>query len=289
MGLESMRRHITYEGGIGTMKQSKWMLLTAAFLLGTAGAAWADTISGKVTDVNVPGRSITLISEPGEAASASYTLVWESDFADAASLRRTQVGSFLSVDATQNPVTRHWRVTNVRGPMAAAEDLISSDQRVLEGKVTSIDVPAHRLTLLSMQADASGKAVEYQVVWDESNADVRNRLAKAEVGDKLALKADQNRITRNWKATSVVGPVKEMIQRDVKTITGEIKEIDPAGNYIVLLTIDSSGERVERKIVWDKDFRDQGRLESLKVGDRLSVRASQNAVTRNWKVKAIGS
>lgn len=272
------------------MKQSKWIVLSAAFLSGAAGIGYADTISGRVKDIDIPNRSITVIAEPSEiASSANYKLVWDADLADSARLNRVSVGEFLSVEADQNAITRNWKVTTVRGPLATLEDAASSEKRVIEGKIQSIDTAARSLVLLSGERDASGNMIDYRVVWDDSNTKVDDRLVHAKVGDNLSLKADQNQITRNWKADAVVGPVKGLMTPDVKTITGEVRSVDPGKNSIVLRVTDASGKTTDKTLVWDKDFRDQAKLDSLRTGDRLTVRADQNALTRNWKVKSLNA
>ncbi len=272
------------------MRRSILTVLAVMFLLGAMGVGYADTISGKVKEIDTTENSITLVSKPGETAAmpVEYKLVWDAKLPDSARLETAHVGEFLSVDAERNPVTQNWKVTTVRGPLAAVENAVSSDERMIEGKIRDLDTHDNSLVLVSTEADVSGKIIEYHVVWDDSNTNVRNRLAKAKIGDKLSLVADQNKITRNWKANSIVGPIRELIHVDVKTITGEVKSIEPAEHYLTLRTTDASGKTVDRKIVWDKNFADKAKLENMRVGDRLSVRANQNMLTRNWKVKALG-
>jgi len=272
------------------MKRTLLTILAVTFSLAAAGVSHADTISGKVKDIDTAGNSITLVSEPGETTAAGeYGLVWEKNMPDAARLEKAHMGEFLSVDAEQNPLTRNWKVTAVRGPLAEVENAISSQEREISGEIREMDLNGNSLLLVTTEADASGKMIEYHVVWDNSNANVRDRILNAKIGENISFMADQNKITRNWKANSIVGPVKDLVRGDVKTITGEIESINPAKNSLVLRTTDVSGKTIDRKIVWDEDFKEQAKLESLRVGDRLSVRADQNMLTRNWKVKALGA
>ncbi len=270
------------------MKRSLLIVLAMMFSLGAAGVSYADTLSGKIQKIDTAENEITLVSND-ERGTDDHRLVWEDSLPDSERLEKANIGDFISVDADYKPLLLHWQVTSIRGPLAGAENAISTNERMIEGEIRSLDIPGNSLVLVSTKADASGKMTEYKVVWDDSNTKVRDRLEKAKVGDSISLSADQNKLTRNWKANSIEGLVEDMVQRDIKTITGEVTSVDPAKNYLVLRAADPSGKMVDRKVVWDDDFKDQDRLESLRVGDRLSVRADQNMVTRNWKVKALGA
>ena len=65
-------------------------------------------------------------------------------------------------------------------------------------------------------------------------------------------------------------------------------QVDAGKNFILLRITDAQGRMQERRIVWDKDFAEQARLENARIGDQLSVRADRNPITRNWKVKSLG-
>lgn len=273
-----------------TMKRSILTALAVLFSWAAAGVGYADTINGKIKDIDTEGNAITLLSEPGEtAAAAEYKLVWEANLPDSERLHTAHVGEFLSVDAEKNPVTQNWKVTSVKGPLAEVVNAISSEERMISGQIRNLDISGNALTLTTSDADVSGKASEYRVVWDDSNTDVRKKISNAKIGDSLSLMADQNKITRNWKANSIVGPVEGLVQADVKTVTGEIKSVNFSRNSLVLRTIETSGKIVDRTIVWDKDFKESAKIEGMHIGDRLSVRADQNMLTRNWKVKALGT
>jgi ribosomal protein S17 len=164
-------------------------------------------------------------------------------------------------------------------------DPLSTEEQTISGEIRNIDTGGNALTLATQ--DASGQPMEYKVVWDESNADVRDALQKHKVGDNITLTAQKNVVTQNWKATALVGPIKALAEGDIQTLTGEVKSVDTEKNFIVLNTTDKDGKPVERKIVWDNDFPHQAKLENARIGEHLSVRADENILSRNWKVKAI--
>lgn len=261
-----------------------------ALWLAMAGTGHADTLSGKVKDIDTKGNTLTLASAPDvQGESKEYQLVWDEERMDLLALERAAVGDFLTVDAEQNAISRNWKVNSAQGgPLAGVENAIRSDERTLRGEVRSVDPAGNVIVLASSEKDENGLLIEHRVVWDDSNENVREKLEKAEIGDDLSVTASQNPISRNWKATALPGAFAAMGQGGEQTLTGEVKSVDPEKNVIVLTTTEPSGDVEERKLVWDKDFRDQARLENAKIGERLSVRADQNFITRNWNVKSLG-
>jgi hypothetical protein len=272
------------------MKKFTFAAFTAFLVLGLAGIAHADTLSGKVTSVDTGGNSLTLASDPGPDNKAQeYKLVWDDDLADITALEGASLGDTLTVNAEQNVITRNWKVTSASGGYAArASDMIQGDERMISGEIRSIDPNDNSLTLASKDLDETGQPLEYRVVWDDANANVREKIEKSEVGDNISLSATQNVISRNWKANSIAGRFEAMGEGDVRTLTGEVKRVDPEKNFLVLSTTDDSGKAVERKVVWDKDFQEQAELENAQIGEQISVRADQNFFTRNWKVQSLG-
>jgi hypothetical protein len=271
----------------------KKILIAVGVLAGCAGMAGighADTLTGKVVDVNAEGNAITLATEADASGKpAEYKIVWDEDRQDLQQLEQCRIGDTLTVDADQNPVSRNYKVTAVRSPLAAIDRALRTGEQAIRGEVKEINTEANSMLLTSEEKDEAGQPIEYRVVWDDSNTEVRDKLEKANMGDNIAVRADQNVVSRNWKANVVLGPVEGMMAGDdAKTLSGEVRQVDPERNFIVLGTTDEQGRAVERKIVWDKDFKDQARLENARIGERLSVRADQNFISRNWKVKSIG-
>ena len=270
------------------MKKILWPTLAVLGIFTLAGTASAATLSGKVTSVDAQGNSLMLATErTASTEPAEYKLVWDDNIADGQKLENARVGEILTVDAEQNAVTRNWNVQRIGGALADAENaVLRTDDQIINGKIRSIDASTNAMVLVSENVGTPGET-EFRVVWDDSDVEVRDRLEKSAVGDTITLTADQNKATRNWKAKSVAGSVKAFVEGDVQTLVGQVKAVDPERNYIVLTTTDETGKQVERKIVWDNDFKQQAKLEGARIGQRLSVRADQNMVTRNWKVKAI--
>ena len=262
---------------------------TAVLLLAWSGTGHADMLSGKVESIDNNGNSLTLVNESKTTSERQeYKLVWEASQAEAPALQASHVGDFLTVTAEQNPVTRNWRVQSLGGPVASAEQkLLQTAEQTISGDIRELNIPGNSLVLVSDDKDSSGNPIEYHVVWDDSNTNVREHLEKAKIDDDLTLTADQNIVTKNWKAKSIAGPIKAMAEGDIHTLTGQVKEVDPNKNFIVLATTDDEGRAADKKIVWDNDFKQQSKLENAKIGEHLSVRADQNMVTRNWKVQAI--
>ncbi len=268
------------------MKKTLW---TLALLLACAGTGYADTLSGQVREIDTAGNSLTLVAQRADSTEpAEYKVVWDDEFAEAARLESARAGDTLVLNAEQNPVTRNWKAIGVGGALAAAENnLLRTEDQTISGKILNIDTAGRRLVLSSENVDAAGEPIQYAVVWDEASGDIREQLQKASVGDKLTLRADQNVVTKNWKAKSIAGPIEAMTKGGVHMLSGQVKSVDASKNFIVLNTTDASGAAVEQKLVWDEDFTQQAKLESAKVGEMLKVHADQNMITRNWKVKAI--
>jgi TusA-related sulfurtransferase len=271
------------------MNRNLFIASFAALTLGLAGTGYADTLSGKVSSVDQGGNAITLSSPTNNAGeNKEHKLVWDDSLAESQQLENAQIGQTLTVDAEQNAISRNWKVNSVRGPLSAVEKAISTDSRTLSGEVVEFDLAGRSLLLRSKESDDKGQPMQYRVVWDATNSNVHEKLQKAKIGDNLTVTADQNMITKNWKANSITGAIAAMVQGDVHTVAGEVKQVDRDKNFIVLSTIDaSSGKTAEKKITWDDDFKQQAKLENAKIGERLSVRADQNMVTRTWKVTAL--
>ena len=272
------------------MNKNLFIASVIALVFGVTGTSYADTLMGKVTSIDQEGNAITLTSEsPNSTERKEHKLVWDADMAESQQLENARIDQILTVDAEQNAVTRNWKVRSVRGPAAAAEQaLLRTDERIISGEVAEFDLAGRSLLLRSKELDNNNQPAQYRVVWDATNTNVTEKLQNAKIGDNLTLAADQNVITKNWKANSISGPIRAMAQGDVHTIAGQVKEVNRDKNFIVLNTTSPSGKADEQKIVWDDDFKQQARLENAKVGEHLSVRADQNMLTRNWKVTAIG-
>ena len=271
------------------MNKNSFIVAVAAFLFGLAGTAYADTLIGKVVSIDQGGNTITLVSEADNSSDRKeYKLVWEDSLAEIQQLENANIGQILTVDAEQNALLRDWKVKSVRGPLAATEEaLLRTDDRVINGEILEIDIAGRSLVLRSKDSNDKGQPIQHRIVWDASSENVFEKLNKAKVGDNITLTADQNVITKNWKARSIAGPIEAMVEGDVRTLTGEVRQVDRDKNFIVLSTTDPSGKAHDNKIVWDDDFKQQAKLEGAKVGDRLSVLADQNMITRNWRVTAL--
>jgi hypothetical protein len=271
------------------MKKIMIMTVASFAMLAMARAGYADTLTGTVKSINPGGNAMTIVSQANQNGEATeYKLVWDKDFAQLAPLENARIGQPITVEATQNAVTRNWKVASVGNAVETAQNaLLRGREQTLNGEVTDIDTGARSLTITSKDTDENGNPMRYKVVWDSDNPNVRERLEKARVGDRLTVRAEQNVISRNWKATSIAGPIAAMGARDVKTISGEVTKVNPEKNYLVLSTTDQNGKQVERKIVWSKDFAEQAKLETARIGQHLSVQADQNMITRNWRVKSL--
>ncbi len=270
----------------------KYMVIAAimAFYLGLAGTVYADTITGKVVSVDQGGNTLTLVSESDNSSDRKeQKLVWDNDLADIQKLESANIGQTLTVNAEQNVITRSWKVKSVGGQMAAVENaFLRTDDQILSGEIVEMDRAGRSLTLRSNDNDDKGQPIQHRIVWDISSDNVLDKLDNAKVGDKITLTADQNIITKNWKAKSIAGAMQAMATGDIRLITGEVREVNSDKNFIVLYTTDSTGKSGDQKIVWDDDFKQQATLENAKIGERISVHADQNMITRNWKVSAIG-
>ncbi len=162
----------------------------------------------------------------------------------------------------------------------------------LIGKVNSIDQAGNSITLVSEEANSSGTK-DHKLVWDENLAE-KMQLKNAQMGQIMTVDAEQNLITRTWKVNSVGGALaiaeKTLLSSDDRTISGEILEIDHAGNWLSLRSkgMDEKGQSVQNRVVWDTS--NQSVSESLgknKVGDNITLTASQNIITKNWKVSSV--
>jgi hypothetical protein len=275
------------------MNKNIFIASVLGLFLGMSGTAQAETLTGNVTSIDQGGKSIMLVSESDNSSDTkSYKIMWDDKLAEnqRLSLTNVRVGQAMTVDADQNPITRSWKVTSVGGSMDVAEKtLLRANGMTLAGEIIEIDQAKNTLLLRSKDLDDQGEFIEHRLGWDTSNASVTRGLSEAEVGDDITLAADQNVVTRSWKITSISGPIASMLGGDARTLTGEVRKVDIDKNSIVLYTTNPSGTAGEQTIVWDNDFKQQARLEGAKVGDRLSVRADQNMITRNWKVSSLNS
>lgn len=271
------------------MKKYAFTAAVASLLLSLSSIAHADTLTGQVQEIDTAGRSIKMVSVGGsEAQATEYKVVWDETLLDAPKLQSTRVGDALTLDATQNPITQNWKVNSVRGPLSAVDNALHpGSERMISGEITTIDLPGNSLVLISEDMDGDGKRIEYRVVWDNTNVNVRNRLEKSKIGDNISLEGDRNVVTGNWKAVSVAGPIESLAAKNDHVLVGEVKRVEPEKNFILLSTTDESGREAERKLVWDKDFAEQARLENAQIGQKLSVQADRNVLTGNWKVKAL--
>ncbi len=262
--------------------------LTMVFL-GFSGAVHAETLIGKVTSIDQKDNSITLVSESNTSSDRKESKIgWDENLVDVQRLEDAQIGQIVTVDAEQNAITRNWKVKSVGGALAVTEKaLLRTDERTISGEILEIDHAGNSLLLRSKDRDDKGQQLQQRVVWDNSNESASERLGKAKVGDNITLTADQNVITKNWKASSLAGPIGAMADGDIRTLTGEVRKVDSNKNFIVLTTTDPSGKTSEQTIVWDNDFKQQAKLENAKVGEHLSVRADQNMLTRNWRVTSL--
>ena len=272
------------------MKEFISSTIFVGLLFGLTSIVQADTLTGKVKSVDQEGNALTIVSEPSsDGKTVDYNLVWDTTLQDLKSLENAKIGELVIVEAEQNPISRNWKVIAIKGPLSEAEHkFLKTAERMIKGEVREINTSGNSLMLVSEETDANGQRLEYHVVWDETNANVRDHLQKTRVGDKLSLMADQNKLTHNWEAKSIAGPIESITTGSVQTLIGEVKKVDADKNSLIMNTVDASGHTVERKIVWEKNFREQDKLENAKIGEHLTVQADQNILTRNWKVKAIG-
>ncbi len=145
----------------GRMKKILW---TMAFVLAWAGTSYADTISGKIKDIDTGGNALTLISDRADNAGnpSEYKVVWDDNLADAARLENAHAGETIVLDAQKNPVTQNWKAQSVGGGMASAEkSFLRTDDQTISGKVLSIDQNGRRLVIESGDRDANGKQAQY--------------------------------------------------------------------------------------------------------------------------------
>jgi ribosomal protein S17 len=271
------------------MNKNMLVASIAALFIGLAGTVHAETLIGKVVSIDQNSNSMTLASNSDNSSGIqSYKIVWDESLAEIQQLKNARMGQIVTVDADQNPISRSWKVTSVGGALAIAEKaLLRTDGRTVSGEIIAIDRSNHTMLLRTKDMDDKGILIEQHIVWDTENQSVTDKLNKASIGDSITLTADQNVITKNWKVSSIAGPIEAMRTNDIRLLTGEVRQINSDKNFIVLYTTNMPGKATEQTIVWDNDFKQQAKLENAKIGDQLSVRADQNMITRNWKVASL--